>query len=209
MAEEKKETAPAAEGADKKGAGKDSAAKSGLMLWIIMGVAVIAVGSGVGFGVSALLAPSEPRAEVIEERTEEVAESGHEEKGEKGGEKSAHGKKEGGEASSSREHFGYIDFEPITVNLNEPRLARYVRATVTLALKEDSEKAAAAAIEKKKPELKNYLTVYLAGCTLEDVRGPRNLNRIRREMQDALNDQLWPDGKGLIDHVLFKEFAVQ
>lgn len=105
--------------------------------------------------------------------------------------------------------FEYVDFEPVTVNLNEPRLARYVRATITVGIRPADKETASGIIGKRKKEMVNWMTVYLAGLTLEDVRGPKNLNRIRREMQDAFNDLLWPGRRGLIDHVLFKEFAVQ
>lgn len=103
----------------------------------------------------------------------------------------------------------YYDLEPIIVNLDEPRLARYIRASIVLSIKPENHKKVSNLIEQRKPELKSFLTVYLAGCTLEDVRGPKNLNRIRREILNAFNDQLFPGTKPLIDEVLFKEFAVQ
>ena len=105
--------------------------------------------------------------------------------------------------------YSYYEFEAITVNLDEPRLARHVRAMPILAIKTSGYAAASAAVEKKKLELSNWLTVYLAGCSLEEVRGSKNLNRIQREIREAFNDQLWPGGAPLIDHVLFKEFKVQ
>jgi flagellar basal body-associated protein FliL len=113
------------------------------------------------------------------------------------------------ERVGSQEKASYFDLEPIIVNLDEPRLARYVRVSVTLVASSDNAKAVTEALEKRKPELKNWLTVYLAGRTLEQVRGANNLNQIRREVQDAFNRHLWPDHAGLIDHILLKEFAVQ
>jgi flagellar basal body-associated protein FliL len=113
------------------------------------------------------------------------------------------------ERVGSQEKASYFDLEPIIVNLDEPRLARYVRVSVTLVASSENAKAVTEALEKKKPELKNWLTVYLAGRTLEQVRGANNLNQIRREVQDAFNRHLWPDHAGLIDHILLKEFAVQ
>ena len=109
----------------------------------------------------------------------------------------------------ANEDFEYFDFERITVNLNEPRLARYIAATITIAYKRADSSAASDMVTKKQKEMRNWLTVYLAGLTLDDVRGPKNLNRIRREIQDSFNEQLWPNKRPLIDHVLFKEFAVQ
>jgi flagellar basal body-associated protein FliL len=121
----------------------------------------------------------------------------------------AAGKGPEGETHSAAEKFSYHDLEPIIVNLDEPRLARYVRVSITLAVKADNSKAATEVLDKKKPELKSWLTVYLAGCTLEQVRGANNLNRIRREILDHFNQNLWPEQTPLIDHVLLKEFAIQ
>lgn len=103
----------------------------------------------------------------------------------------------------------YYDLEPITVNLDEPRLARYVRATITLAFDAEQEKAVLSKVEKRLPELKNWLAVYLAGRTLDEVRGAQSLNRVRREICEAFNEQIWPQQPPRIHHVLFKEFAVQ
>jgi len=104
--------------------------------------------------------------------------------------------------------FQYKDFETITVNLDEPRLARYARATITVAVLPDDFEEVSALIDNKMPVLRDWLTVYLASCTLDDVRGSANLNRIRREILDAFNQQLWPDQKPKIHDVLFKEFTV-
>jgi flagellar basal body-associated protein FliL len=113
-----------------------------------------------------------------------------------------------GEAKSDVQ-YTYYEMEPTIVNLDEPRLARYIRASIVLAVKGENFKAVSELVDKKKPELKSWLTVYLAGCSLEDVRGPKNLNRICREVREAFNEQLWPGGKPQIEKVLLKEFAVQ
>jgi flagellar basal body-associated protein FliL len=111
----------------------------------------------------------------------------------------------GGEKS---QEYVYFDFEPIVVNLDEPRLARYVRVTITLVIRVENHAAAKALLEKRKPELKNWLTTYFASCTLDGVRGSASLNRLRREILDAFTQQLWPNQKPLVEQVLFKEFAV-
>ncbi len=104
--------------------------------------------------------------------------------------------------------FAYYEIDPITVNLDEPRMARYIRMAVTLAFKNDDFNQASKVLEQRKPELKSMLTEHLVGCTIEDVRGKQNFNRLRREIQDRFNERFWPD-KPLIHHVIFKEFAVQ
>jgi flagellar basal body-associated protein FliL len=108
-----------------------------------------------------------------------------------------------------KDEFTYYDFETIVVNLDEPRLARYIRVQITLAVPTSEQKAAIEMLERKRPELKNWLTVFFASCTLDQVRGAQNLNRLRREILDAVNQQLWPESKPLVNHVLFKEFAVK
>lgn len=108
--------------------------------------------------------------------------------------------------------YEYIEFPTITCNLNEPRMERYIRATIALAIKRDKKgeyKAAIQLIKNKQIELKDWLTSFLCGCTLDDVRGDTKLNRLRREILDRLNERLWPTGKPMIEHVLFQEFAIQ
>jgi len=105
--------------------------------------------------------------------------------------------------------YQYFDIEPITINLDEPRLARYVRATITLAFDAKNDAEVRRQVEKRMPELKNWLAVYLAGRTLDEVRGAQSLNRVRREICDAFNEQIWPQQPPRIHHVLLKEFAVQ
>jgi len=105
--------------------------------------------------------------------------------------------------------YQYFDIEPITINLDEPRLARYVRATITLAFEAKNDSEVRAQVNKRMPELKNWLAVYLAGRTLDEVRGAQSLNRVRREICDAFNEQIWPQQPPRIHHVLLKEFAVQ
>ncbi len=102
----------------------------------------------------------------------------------------------------------YYDFEAITVNLDEPRLARYVTVTLTLAIPAAQYEEAMVDVEAQLPVLKDWLNVYFSSCSLEDVRGAVNMNRIRREILDGFNGQLWPDRAPRIRHVFFKKFTV-
>jgi len=104
----------------------------------------------------------------------------------------------------------YYDLEPVVANLDEPGVTRYVRATITLEISSALEQnKGAKLIEEKKPTLTNWLTIYLAGLTLEDARGDKNLKRIQLQILDAFNETLFPDAKPRIKHILFKEFAIQ
>ncbi len=116
---------------------------------------------------------------------------------------------EGPPPSSDDKEYTYYDLEPIVANLNVPRLERYIRVTLTLKLRKDDDEKAKEVIEKKMPELKNSLILYLSDCSLDEIRGKKNLNRILREIQDSFNGRLWPDQRGLIAKVGYKEWVIQ
>lgn len=168
--------------------GGDAAAGSRLRPIIIAAAVVVLFGAGAGYGTARLFGGSGgPRPPRREGPAAEVVQAPRGKQGQ----------------------FAYYDMQAITVNLYEPRLARYLRTTLTLAFRPENYEAGTEMIQKKLPELRSWLTVYLSGCTLEDVRGPKNLNRIRREIHDSFNRQLWPDNKPLIEKVFLKEFVVQ
>jgi flagellar basal body-associated protein FliL len=112
-------------------------------------------------------------------------------------------------ADSAEEPMSYVNLDPIIVNANEPKLQRFIRAVITLAVTKENASAVSELVNKRKDEVKNWLVTYLAGCSLEEVRGPKNLNRVRREILDMLNEQFWPNQRPRIGNVLFKEFQVQ
>jgi flagellar basal body-associated protein FliL len=104
----------------------------------------------------------------------------------------------------------YYNFEPVVANLNEPGATRYIRVALTLQIsKELDPQKGTAFIEEKIPVLRNWLTIYLASQTIEDIRGDRNLMRIQSEILDAFNEKLFPNSKFLIKSVFFKDFAIQ
>ncbi len=107
------------------------------------------------------------------------------------------------------EDLAYYELDPIVANLNEPRLARYIRATITLAVAKDDLGTVSSTLDSNKPRLKDWINRYLSGCTPDDTRGEDNQNRIRREIRELLNEQFWPDQRPLIAEVHFTEFVVQ
>jgi flagellar basal body-associated protein FliL len=114
------------------------------------------------------------------------------------------------DASVDSQNTWYYDLEPAVANLDVPGVTRYVRATLTLEIspKVDQNKGAVL-LAQKTPLLKNWLTIYLASLSLEDIRGDRNLKRIQSQILDSFNEKLFPDAKPQIKKVLFKEFAIQ
>lgn len=102
------------------------------------------------------------------------------------------------------------DLEPVVANLDEPGVTRYARVAMTLQIdpQMDQEKGTVF-LEGKKPVLIDWLTTYIAGLSLEQVRGTRNLSRIKKEVRDSFNELLFPQGKPFVRDILFKEFAIQ
>ncbi len=158
--------------------------------WIIMAV-VIAVFAGGGLALGRLFAGSKQTETAQQEQVESVGTADL-------------------KSSSGSQKSWYYDLDPVIANLNEPSVTRYVRATLTLELSGTVDPGKGGSfIDEEKPMLTNWLTIYLAGQTLEDIRGDRNLRRIQAQILDAFNEKLFPDSKPQIKSILFKEFAVQ
>jgi len=114
-----------------------------------------------------------------------------------------------GSADGSQKSW-YYHLEPIVANLDVADVTRYVRASLTLEVSSEvDEKKGTAFLDEKKPILTNWLTVYLASLSLDDIRGENNLKRIQSQVLDGFNEKLFPDSKLKIKRILFKEFAVQ
>jgi len=104
----------------------------------------------------------------------------------------------------------FFPLDPVVANLNEPTVTRYVRATLTMEIDAQVDQSKGTAlIEEKKPLLTDWLTIYLASLSLEEIRGDKSLKRIQSQVVDGFNEKLFPDAKPQIKSVLFKEFAVQ
>ncbi|MCD6365806.1 MAG: flagellar basal body-associated FliL family protein [Planctomycetes bacterium] len=115
------------------------------------------------------------------------------------------------EPASRDAKYEYIEFDPVTAPLDVPNVNRYIRLKINLAIPSKVFKSQAVAeyVDGKKRELKSWLTGYLTSCTLEQVRGEENLNRIKHEIRAAFNEKLWPGHKPLIAEVLVDDFKVQ
>jgi len=186
--EEPKEE-PKEEKSDKKSLG------SRFLPWIIMAV-IVGVCAGTGFGLGRLFGGS---------RTDKPAEPSQENKS------TLPDLKADDNSATDSQQSWYYDLEPVVANLDVPGITRYVRAAITLEISTemDKQKYTAFLDEEKKPVLTNWLTIYLASLTLEDIRGDGNLRRIQSQILDAFNEKLFPDARPQIKHILFKEFAIQ
>jgi flagellar basal body-associated protein FliL len=165
-------------------AGGDETGTLGKILKLLLPVGVIVVFAAAGYFASGLGGPAEAGgAQEAESPTTQPS-------------------KAYGEDDPDQTHY---DLEPIVINLNEPQVTRYLRVIFSLAINDDDYSAAEADIIKKSHEMNNYLIIYLSNLSLEEVRGKKNINRVRREVQDSLNDRLWPGGKPLIASVSLKQ----
>jgi flagellar basal body-associated protein FliL len=178
---------------DLKAGSGDKKPSGGRLQWIIIAVVVIA-GAGSGFALGRLLGapgktePAQGRQTQPDDLTANASDL------------------TGGKSQES----WYYDLAPVVANLDEPGVTRYIRLTLTLQINSEIDvKKGTAFIEEKKPILTNWLTIYLAGLSLEDIRGDRNLKHIQSQIVDAFNEKLFPDAKPQIKTILFKEFAIQ
>ena len=179
---------------EKAGKNDEKAPSGGILPWIIMAVVVVLC-AGAGFALARLFFGS---------GTPQAAEYSQEDEPSQ-----LEYLKADGSATASQKAW-YYDLEPVVANLNVPGVTRFVRVAITLEISaEVDQEKGGVFLEEKKPILKNWLTIYLASLTLEDIRGDRNLKRIQSQILDALNEKLFPDAKPQIKHVLFREFAIQ
>lgn len=183
---------------DSKAESSDKKTSGGILQWIILAVVVVLF-AGAGFGLGRLFAGFRTPAGEAEPGQQDEPSQAEEPK-------AGAPDLSGGDSQKC----WYYDLEPIVANLDEPGVTRYVRATLILEINPQvSKEKGTAFIEERKPILTNWLTIYLASLTLEDIRGDRNLRRIQLQILDAFNEKLFPDAKPQIKHVFFKEFAIQ
>lgn len=166
----------------------------GFLGWIIMAV-VILIFAGAGFGIGRLLAGSKESGEAASPQQNEQAVPGE----------------DAVDLSSDEPtKTWYYSLDPVVANLNEPSVTRYVRATLVFEMSSEvDENKGTTFIDEKKPLLTNWLTIFLAGQTIEDIRGDRNLRRIQSQILDTFNEKLFPAARPQIKRILFKEFAIQ
>lgn len=178
---------------------KDGDKKSssfGMSTWIILG-AIVLTGATGGFALAQLLAGSGPEP-VVEKKPQDGKPAEVQTFDDLVAEADAGGKP------------WLYELDPVVANLDEPGVTRYGRAAITLELSAemDPEKGTAF-LDEKKLILRDWLTTYIAGLSLERVRGTRNLGRIKKEIRDHFNELLFAESKPFVQTILFKEFAVQ
>jgi len=169
---------------------KKPQSKKGILQWAILGAVVIVL-AGAGFFLGRMLKGSSvpAAADATQQETQTQTDDS---------------------APDDGKTWFYKDFEPVVANLNDPGVMRYVRATLTFELSSAAQPDTTTKLfQEKTPILTNWLTIYLASLSLEDIRGDKNLKRIQAQILDAYNEELFPNQKPKIVHILFREFAIQ
>jgi flagellar basal body-associated protein FliL len=173
---------------------ESGAPSGGKLRWVVM-VVVVVVCAGAGFGLGRLLAspaPSKTAGPSQQDQPAPVEDV------------------ETDNPSTDLQKGWYYPLEPVIACLNVPGATRYVRLTLSLKMSSElSMKEGKALLEEKMPVLINWLSIYLAGLTIDDIRGDRNQRRIQLQILDAFNEKLFPDAKPQIKKILFKELVVQ
>lgn len=164
--------------------------------WMIIGLVMIVSAVG-GFGLGKMLAgPGEPPPGQTDPNAEKTPRP--------------EDLSPGGGSSGDPDKVWYYDLDPVIANLNEPGVSRYVRASFTLEMSEETDKKKGTAfLDEKKPIMTDMLFVYLSGLSLNDVQGDKNLKSIQSRIRELFNERLFPDSKPQIKRVLIKEFPVQ
>lgn len=103
----------------------------------------------------------------------------------------------------------FIPFGETVVNLDEGRLNRYLRMSITLQVAEEELPDITEQVEKRKAILKSWLLSYLSDKSMEEIRGAAGQNRLRREILEKFNEVLSDDGRDVVSDVLFEEFNIQ
>ena len=180
----------------KEAAGKsDDGPSFGMVTWLIL-VGIVLAGATGGFALSMLLAGGGQSADVKAnvEAMEEAEPTKEFESmiADRGGKK------------------WQYDLETVIANLDEPGVTRYLRATITIELSNEmDERKGLPFMDSMALELRDWLTTYFAGLSLERIRGTRNLSRIKKEIRDHFNVILFPETKPFVEGIFLKDFAVQ
>ncbi len=122
------------------------------------------------------------------------------------------GKSDDGESDISQvsdEPPVFVDFGEVVVNLNEPRLNRYLRLKISLMVDADQKSEVDDKVTKNKTNLISWLLSFLADKRMDDIRGGTGQNRLRNEIRNHFNAVLFPDGFQHVRGVLFEEFNIQ
>jgi flagellar basal body-associated protein FliL len=103
----------------------------------------------------------------------------------------------------------FLDFDTITVNLNENNNSRFIKVTFAIQVADSQKLDIEKLLTERKVILINWLNGHLSDKRHAEVKGKMGQSRLRREIHDEFNAVLFDDGVERIQDILFKEFNVQ
>lgn len=106
------------------------------------------------------------------------------------------------------DEIGYIEFEEVVANINDPTASRFTNCTIVMQVAKTQEEALTALVEDKKAVLTNWLIGHLRDKTLEQLKGKLGANLLRREIYDKFNEILFTDGIERIQDILLTDFKI-
>ena len=167
----------------------------GVYLWLIIS-AIILAGTAGGFALAQFITGSGPAKVTAAEKDPDQT--------------SAQNFEQMLESQAGPGKEWYYELETVMAHLDEPGVSRRIRCTITLELTSAmNQEKGTAFLKEKSLLLKDCLTRYLAGLSLERTRGSRNISRIKNEIKEEFNRTLFSNSKPYIDDVLLNEFIVQ
>lgn len=102
-----------------------------------------------------------------------------------------------------------LPFDDVVVNIGEPKLNRFLRVKLMIAVEEHDHHEVGELLTKQKAFLKSWLICYLSDLSAQEVTRRASVNRIRREICEQFNQMLWPNEEPKIVDILFDMFVVQ
>lgn len=96
------------------------------------------------------------------------------------------------------------DLEVFVVNLAGGGPSRYLRTTLTLAVKDEHDKEK---IKEMTGKIRHNVIMYLTERKAEELIDPEGKNKVRQELQKHINEAIGE--KKFVSNIYFKEFLIQ
>jgi flagellar FliL protein len=106
-------------------------------------------------------------------------------------------------STEKQKHEVDADLDVFVVNLVGDGPSRYLRTTLSLGVASEEEKEE---VTKGSAPIRHAVIMYLTERKVEELLSPEGKDRVRTELQKAINAAL---GRKLVHSVYFKEFLIQ
>lgn len=101
------------------------------------------------------------------------------------------------------------DLPVIIINVKGTGKKRMLKIQLSIGYVTSNAELAAQVIESKGAEIKDALTLLLIDKTMDDLEGRDNLMILREEINEELNNVIFPSGGGEVRKIFYNEFVIQ